>query len=61
MSFRRDWKCSKCGVFSKDVPTTVPDQWCPFCGTPMDKVYEPPLVIFNGSGWTEKFYGGKEK
>ena len=57
----RDWKCKPCGIMSHDVPTDIPDQWCPFCGKPMDKVYTPPTVLFNGAGWTEKFYGGGKK
>ena len=61
MSFVRDWKCWKCGVISANVSTEVPDQYCPFCGEPMNKVYTAPLVIFNGSGWTEKFHGGKKE
>jgi predicted nucleic acid-binding Zn ribbon protein len=61
MSFRVDWKCPKCGARSNDVPTSIPDQFCPFCGTPMEKIYTPPVVIFNGTGWTPKFNGDKEK
>jgi predicted nucleic acid-binding Zn ribbon protein len=62
MSFVRDWKCGKCGAISPDVPTNVPDQYCPYCGEPMNKIYTPPLVTFTGPGWTEHFHtrnGGK--
>jgi predicted nucleic acid-binding Zn ribbon protein len=52
----RDWKCPKCGAISPDVPVDVPDQFCPFCGTEMNKVYAPPVVMFNGPGWTPKFH-----
>ncbi len=60
MSFLRDWQCNVCGTVSPDVPTSVPDQYCPYCGILMDKIYTPPLVIFKGE-WTPKFHGGKEK
>lgn len=60
MSFLRDWSCPNCGAISPDVPTSIPDQFCPFCGTEMVKVLTPPLVIFKGE-WTPRFYGGKEK
>jgi predicted nucleic acid-binding Zn ribbon protein len=59
MSFKRDWKCPKCGVVSPDVPTDIPDQYCPFCGGVMDRVYTPPLILFHGHGWTPRF-GKKE-
>lgn len=61
MAFTRDWRCPKCGAVSPDVPTKVPDQFCPYCGTPMIKIYAPPLVLFRGDGWTPIHYGGKEK
>ena len=57
MSFRRDWKCPDCGAVSPDVPTSIPDQWCPMCGVEMEKVITVPLVIFNGDGWTPTFCG----
>ena len=57
MSFRRDWKCKNCGAVSRDVPTWIKEQWCPFCGTPMEKVWEPAVVLFKGNGWTPKFNG----
>jgi len=53
---RRDWKCPKCGARSTDVPVAVPDQYCPFCGDKMEKLYTPPTVIFNGSGWTPRYH-----
>ena len=56
MNPRRDWKCPKCGARSNDVPIDVKDQWCPYCGTLMEKVWEPPTVIFNGDGWTPRFH-----
>jgi len=56
----RDWKCKQCGIMSHDVPTDIPDQWCPFCGKPMDKVYTPPTVLFNGAGWTPRFHDKKD-
>ena len=49
---RRDWKCPTCGTISPDVPTSVPDQWCPMCGNMMDKVWSAPMVLFKGGGWT---------
>jgi predicted nucleic acid-binding Zn ribbon protein len=61
MSFRADWKCSKCGAVSSDVPTSVPDQYCPYCGIQMNRVYTPPVIIFNGNGWTPKFNGDKKE
>jgi len=61
MNFRRDWKCNKCGVISPDVPTDVPDQYCPYCGEPMNKIYTAPTVIFNGTGFTPKFYGAGKR
>jgi len=51
----RDWKCPKCGAVSPDVPVSVPDQFCPFCGTPMEKIYTAPEIIFKGV-WTPKFH-----
>lgn len=61
MAFTRDWKCPKCGSVSPSVPTTIADQWCPYCGSQMDKIYTPPLVMFKGADWTPRFHGGKEK
>ena len=52
----RDWKCPKCGAVSPDVSTLVDDQWCPFCGTQMDKVWTAPTTIYRGTGWTERFF-----
>lgn len=57
MSFKRDWKCPKCGVKSIDVPTSVPDQRCPTCGAEMEKVVSVPVVMFNGPGWTPTYHG----
>jgi predicted nucleic acid-binding Zn ribbon protein len=61
MSFRCDYVCKKCGARSDDVPTTTKDQWCPYCGVQMNRIYTPPLVVFNGDGWTPKFGDKKEK
>lgn len=55
MAFTRDWICSNCKAVSPDVPTSIPDQFCPFCGTQMTKILTPPLVMFRGEGWTPKF------
>ena len=52
----RDWKCPKCGSVSPDVPVDVPDQWCPWCGAEMKKVWSSIPVVFNGSGWTPKYF-----
>ena len=60
MSFRCDYRCPSCGALSPDVPTDVRDQWCPYCGEEMRRVYTPPMVIFKGE-WTPRFHGGKEK
>ena len=57
MAFKRDWVCKKCGAKSLDVPTSVPDQWCPMCGTEMEKVITTPVVLFNGTGWTPTYHG----
>jgi predicted nucleic acid-binding Zn ribbon protein len=61
MSFTCDFKCPKCRIVSPDVSTSVKDQWCPFCGVPMNRIYTVPTVIFNGTGFTPKFYGGKKE
>jgi hypothetical protein len=60
MSFTCDYRCPKCKSVSPDVPTEVKDQWCPYCGVQMNRIYTPPLVMFKGE-WTPKFYGSKEK
>jgi predicted nucleic acid-binding Zn ribbon protein len=52
----RDWKCVECGIVSNDVPTNVPDQWCPFCGKPMEKIWSVPTVLFRGGDWTPRFH-----
>ena len=62
MAFLRDWLCRGCGHKTVDVPTGVMEQRCPSCGKMMERIYEPPLVMFNGGGWTPKFHGeNKEK
>lgn len=61
MAFTCDFKCRKCGAMSPDVPTTIKDQYCPYCGVPMNRIYTAPLVTFNGSGWTPKFHEGKKE
>ena len=61
MSFTADWKCRKCGAVSPDVSTDIKDQYCPFCGVPMNRIYTVPTVILNGNGWTPKFHGAGKK
>lgn len=61
MSFQCDFKCPKCKMVSPDVPTSVKDQWCPYCGVPMNRIYTPPVVMFKGDGFTPKFYGDKKE
>jgi len=57
-----DWKCRKCGAVSENVSTDIKDQWCPYCGIEMNRIYTPPLVMFKGDGFTPKFHSGdKEK
>lgn len=57
---KADWLCENCGTKSPDVSTTVKDQWCPYCGIKMKRVYEPPLVVLKGSGWTPKYHNTGE-
>ena len=56
MAFKRDWACKKCNIVEKDVPTDIKEMTCSECGGKMEKIWEPPMVIFNGKGWTERFY-----
>ena len=51
----RDWECKGCGIRSENVPTNVPDQWCPLCGKQMEKIWSAPVIIFKGTGWTGTF------
>jgi predicted nucleic acid-binding Zn ribbon protein len=56
MAFTCDFECKKCGVVSPDVSTDIKDQYCPYCGEPMNKIYTAPMVIFKGDGFTPKFH-----
>lgn len=50
----RDWRCPKCGMISPNVPVDVRDQWCPICGTPMEKIWTANHFILKGSDWPGK-------
>jgi len=52
MAWYRDWKCPSCKAISPDVPTSVPDQFCPYCGTEMEKVWTANTFLFKGDGWS---------
>lgn len=56
MAFVRDWACRKCNFVVSDVPTKVKAQKCPNCGGAMKKIWTPPLVLFKGEGFTQRFY-----
>lgn len=60
MSFKRDWSCLKCRHIVSNVPTNIQEQVCPVCGGHMEKVWDTPLVMFRGEGWTQKFYNRGE-
>lgn len=60
MKALRDFKCPSCGTISPDVPVDVPDQFCPYCGTAMVKVWTANTFILKGSGWPGKeIHAGK--
>jgi putative FmdB family regulatory protein len=48
-----DFKCSECyGVISIQASVTDnPKPLCSNCGGPMSRVFAPPAVTFNGSGF----------
>ena len=56
MGFRRDWICSLCGNIEENIPTDVQERECSVCGSRMEKIYTPPLVMFKGDGWTGRNY-----
>jgi predicted nucleic acid-binding Zn ribbon protein len=53
---KRDWVCRNCNCVSPDVPVNVADQYCPYCGKLMEKIYSAPSLMFKGNGWTERHY-----
>ncbi len=58
-----DYECQKCGFEEEDVFTfrNNGERKCPKCGMQLDKKPAPFNPIFNGPGWTRKFYSHNGK